>query len=46
LSTGAHLSLALSKVDVILIGALLKHFFADTTHLRYLKRLNKMDVKD
>jgi hypothetical protein len=46
LSTRAHLPLPLSKRDVILIGALLNNLLAGTTHLRDLKRLHKMDVKD
>jgi hypothetical protein len=46
LGTHAHLPLPLSKRDIILIGALLNNLLAGTTHLRYLKRLNKMDVKD
>jgi hypothetical protein len=34
LSTGAHLSLPLSKRDIILIGALLNNLLAGTTHLK------------
>jgi hypothetical protein len=46
LSTCSHLPLPLSKRDVILIGALLDNLLAGMTHLRDLKRLHKMDVKD
>jgi hypothetical protein len=46
LSTRAHLSLPLSKRDVILMGALFNNLLAGMTHLRDLKRLHKMDVKD
>jgi hypothetical protein len=46
LSTRTHLPLPLSKRDIILIGALLDNLLASTTHLRDLKRLHKMDVKD
>jgi hypothetical protein len=46
LSTRAHFPLPLSKRDVILIGALLNNLLVGMTHLRDLKRLHKMDVKD
>jgi hypothetical protein len=46
LSTHAHLPLPLGKRDVILIGVLLDNLLAGTTHLRDLKILHKMDVKD
>jgi hypothetical protein len=46
LSTRAQFPLPLRKWDVILVGALLNNLLAGTTHLRDLKRLYKMDVKD
>jgi hypothetical protein len=39
LSTCAHLPLPLSKRDVVLIGALLDHLLAGTTHLRRCVRI-------
>jgi hypothetical protein len=46
LSIRAHFPLPLSKRDVILIRAVLDNLLTGTTHLRDLKILHKMDVKD
>jgi hypothetical protein len=44
LSARSHLSLPLSKRDIILIGPFANHLLAGTTHLEDKNCLHKMDV--